>query len=191
MVVPHGVNPHDVLNKNIFYKNPTHLLEAEHAVNQSDIVKAILDNHRRARRHERFIYSEEGGNPRNVIPGMLAIREMEQEELEGLFKSILRLRPNIFTVRISLGEYPNTTQLNDRRVSLIGTSTPRRHTDTAKLIADAFADSRLRIVDFIYTITNAEIGTYNSIAYAYTTDAESYVEDAFFKPVLEIDYIDA
>lgn len=172
------------LNEGIFYKNPTHLEEAERAVNQSDIVNAIKES-RRARKHEKFLYGPEHNTI--FMPGTVEIRSMERDELTGFFKTLLKVRPYIFMLRVSLGEYPSLQELRGRLVTNVGATHPRPFKETAEAIADLFANNN--IVEFIYVIDNADPGKFHSSAFAYTADADEYESDEYFEPCLEIEYI--
>lgn len=175
----------ETLNPNgIFYKNPTHLEEAARAVDQSDIVKAIKET-RRSREREVFKYGPEDDH--RFLPGTLLIPSMSREELEGYIRTLIRVRPNIFLIRISLGNYPNPKQIQSKEIRDISTSRARTYKKTAELIAELFY--RKKVVDFVYLIDSADAGRFSANAYAFEVSEEEYNNSEYFIPTVEIQYI--
>lgn len=192
MPVPEGIDPNSVMHPDgTFWRNPTHLHAAERAKDQSEIIKQLV-NSGRGKKHETFLYEKD----QEVVqyPGMKKIREMmsgedAEEKLAGFFKMLLRSKPNIYMARISLGDYPSMKQVFDRKISNVGSSAPKYHTEIAEDMAIAFADSRLNIVDFVFSVRSTEPGTFLSEAEAWGGVSDKELNnDEYFNPVIEIEY---
>lgn len=174
------------LDRGIFYRNPTHLEEAERAVKQSDIVESIKGS-RRTKQHEKFLYGPESTT--TIMPGIREIRSMSRDTRVGFFRTLLKIRPYIYMLRVSLGEYKSIKELNGRLVNNIGSTHPRSYKETAESIADIF--EKHNIVEFVYVIDSAEPNKFHSVAYAFEADQEEYESDECFEPCIEIEYISA
>lgn len=183
------------LNKDgIFYRNPTHLEEAERALTQSDIVKQVNQS-RRGRQHELFEYTEEKES--RYLPGTIKIREMVRagepveenaiDPLIGYFNSFLKVRPSIYMARIRLGDYPSQQEVKNRYVTRVGSTNPRSYKDISKSIAELFRAHN--IVDFAYVVESATPGKFSSRAFAFETTDPEYDNDQYFNPIVEIEYI--
>lgn len=168
----------------IFFQNPSHLHLIDRAIEQSDIVEAIRSS-RRSRKHERFEYTPE--NSSKFMPGTIKLREMDRDQIEQYFHNLFRIRPNIFVLRVTLGDYPDIQEITDRRVSVIGSTRSREHKLIAKDIADLF--DRFQVVDFLYYIENAEPGKFSSRAKAWQTSKANYKNKEYFNPIIELEYI--
>jgi len=181
----HEVAKEDYMHEDgTFFRNPTHLKMAERAIDQSEIVKSIRGMNKE-RQTQRILFNDKDNLQ---FPGVLKIRDLTEEQLTGLFKSILRSRPNIYMLRISLGEYPGLRKISDKKILQVGSTRPIYQTELAERIAEVFADPRLRIADFVYYVNQQGEGTFSSTAEAYTTTEEEYNNDALFQPVLEFEY---
>jgi hypothetical protein len=191
MPVPNGVDPKEVINNGIFYRNPTHLKIAERARNQSEIVQQINESSRK-KRHEVFLYDSDQETVQ--YPGMRKIREMmmaenAEEQLTKFFAMLLRSKPNVYLVRISLGEYPSMKEIRDRKVDLMKVSSPRYYNEVAQDIGSLFADRRINVTDFVYIVKNTNPGNFSTEAQAWGgVTNEELLNDKFFNPVIELEY---
>ena len=166
-----------------FYRNPSHLAEAEKAYDQSDIVKQIKGMGKKTIR-ERFTYEDLSSI--KAFPGMTKINEMTEEDLQKLMKTILKFRPNITRIRIGFGDYPGTKEIFDQKVSNVKSTHPRNGDEASKDFARLFADKRLNVIDLVYYISSAVEGAFQAEAHAFTSP--EYANPEFFSPVVEIEY---
>lgn len=185
-----GVNPSEVLNnQNIFYKNPTHLDEASRAIQQSDIVRAIRQTQTEKKR---MVITYKDNNQNILFPGVPKIKNLIKQEngedLQKLFHSILRSRPNIYSFRISLGEYKNLSQVRTKNVLNLGSTSYIDNVEVAKRISSIFMDQK-RIVDLVYYIEKTASSNYLSSAAVFETTEEEYEDNSIFNPIVEMEYV--
>ena len=187
MKLPDDVDPKDVMHPKtgLFFRNPSNLDLRNRAETQSQIVKELTEA-KRTRQVKVFTYTED--DMPFVLPGILKIRELEKEQLEGLFKSVIRIRPNIFKIHIKLGEYSEQKPIINNKVSRIGSSEPRHLADVAKDLADVFADKRFLVTELIYSIHSAELGNFSSSCEAWGTTEKQYENNKLFNPGVLIEY---
>ena len=187
MVLPKDVNPDDVMHPTgVFFRNPTHMEEANNADDQSQIVKAI-SGAKREQLTEILSYEEE--TKPWILPGVAVIREMDQAATEQLCRSIMRFRPNIFKIHIKLGDYPNVKPIETQKTRNLTSFEPRFHTDVALKMAEILSDRTLNVTEVIYTVHSAEPGNFRAIGevFGYVSD-EDYEDDECFSPAVLIKY---
>ena len=185
MGLPSNTDPNQSINPGtgLLYRNPTHLDEAKRAQNQSEIVKQIVGAGRETIR-DVLDYS----NPDTTeLPGFKKFMSLSEEEIKGLCKSLLRSRPNIYSFRISFGNYP-TKKLDNVKTRDLGANRPRFQTEIAATLAELLSDRNLRVVDVIYNIQNHAPGRFMSTAEVYSTSQEEYDNLENFAPVVEREY---
>lgn len=188
MPLPSDIKPEDVMHPTgVFFRNPSHVREADRASNQSEIVKAIRGAGRQ-RITEVFTYEDKKAP--DCLPGALYLREMDEEGLTAFFKSLLRIRPNIFKIHIQLGNYDNTRQIHDPKIHAIGAQKPRFPTEIAEEFAEAFSDSRFKICEILYTVHSSDPGNFNSTCEAYQTTEGQYADNSKFDPKILIEYFE-
>jgi hypothetical protein len=187
-ILPNGVKPEEVMHPTgILYKNPSHIREAEKAANQSEIVKAILGA-KRQRITEKLTYKDKPDS-QLVLPGVSKIREMGPEATEKLMKALMRFRPNIFKVVISLGNYPSARKIENGKTRAIGSSKPRFHTEVAEEIAVCLSDPSMLVTHVVYTVHNSDPGSFYATGEVYGVPTqEEYLNEDFFEPTVEIEY---
>ena len=184
--LPEGVKAEDVIHPTgIFSRNPTDLETRNRATDQSDIVKELTLSGR-GKIVEVFEYLPQ--DIPHTLPGVLKIRTMVEEDMKNFFKSVMRIRPNIFKLHIKLGEHTNLRPSYDRKVTNIASQAPRWATEIGLDMAQLFLDKRLNVVEMIYTIQNAAVGTFSSTCEVFTTTDEEYNDDKLFNPGIIIEY---
>jgi hypothetical protein len=186
MRIPNGYKPEDIMKNGIFYRNPSHLKEAEQAVNQLDIVEAINERHQK-RAHEVILFDDPD---KITFPGMTKIREMEEEDLQKFFLMLLKSRPTLFMVRISLGAYPTQKPVTGGKVNQLNINRATELPVIAERLADLFSDSRVNITDLVITFTSSGIGTPFIQTHAWGVGSkEERDTDEYFEPVIELEYM--
>ena len=187
MVLPKDVKPEDVMHPTgVFFRNPTHTEEADNAADQSEIVKAI-SGAGRERITEVITYTEE--SKPWILPGFTKVREMNEEQAEGLFKSLMRYRPNIFKVHIKLGEYKDTQPISTSKTRNLSSFKQRFHTDVAKKIAEIIVDPSLNVTEIIYTVHNSDPGSFRATGEVFgMISDEDYANDELFSPGILVEY---
>jgi len=187
MVLPKHVKPEDVMHPTgVFFRNPTHTEEANRAADQSEIVKAISGANRE-RISEVLSFTEE--SKPWTLPGFMKIREMDKQAAEGLCKSLMRYRPNIFKVHIKLGEYGDAQRLDNHKTRQLSSFKARFHTDVAETLAEILSDPVMNVTEIIYTVQNADPGNFRATGEVFGMVAdEDYANDELFKPGILIEY---
>jgi hypothetical protein len=187
-LLPTGVKHEEVMHPTgVMYKNPSHIREAERAADQSEIVKAIIGA-KRQRVFERLDYKDKP-EIQMILPGFTKIREMGPESIERLMKSLMRFRPNIFKVHISLGHYPNARRIDNYKTRGIGASKPRFHTEVGEEIGKCLSDPQMLVTDVLYTVHNSEPGSFYATGEVMGVPTqEEYLNEEYFEPVIEIEY---
>jgi len=113
MVLPKDVKPEDVMHPTgVFYRNPTHKEEADNAMDQSQIVRAIIGAGRE-RLNMVLTYTED--SKPWILPGFAEVRTLDHPSLVELCKSLMRFRPNVFKIHIKLGDYKGSKPINTNR----------------------------------------------------------------------------
>jgi len=187
MKLPNGLEQKDVMHPNgLFFRNPSNIDIRSKLNDQSKIVKT-LTNAGKTLQTEVFRYRETDAP--FTMPGILKIRELNQEQLENLFKNLLRIRPNVLKLHIKFGEYKTIRPILDRKVQNVGGMETKHQTDLAKDIAAVLSDSRLLVVELIYTVHNAELGKFSSSCEAFgVATEEEYKDNKLFEPGVLIEY---
>lgn len=179
-----AINP----SSNLYARNPTRM-EISHAENQRDIVdqiKAAGAGHKKIR--YLYVRDEEGNWEYSGLPGVLYVKEMTDEQLEEFFRTLLRSKPNIIGLNLSLGEYKNKAPYTGTKLSALNFNRPRHPTDVAADMASLFGDPALRIVEFSWQINSAAAGSFRTEAKAYSVPQEDYDDKEQFSPCLTIEY---
>jgi hypothetical protein len=187
MVLPKNVKPEDVFHPTgVFFRNPTHTEEADNARDQSQIVKS-LTGAKRDRITETLSY-EEDDKPW-VLPGFKFIRTMKEEDIKELCKNLMRFRPNIFKVHIKLGEYQKAKRIETSKTRNLSSFEPRFPSEVAEKMAEVLSDRNLNVTEIIYTVTNADAGSFQAIAEVYgMVSDEDYENDKLFNPGVLVQY---
>ena len=183
-------NPNAMINPSsgILARNPTHAVEAQNADDQSEIVKAIRDSGVK-RMTVKYDYSDiDSGTPLPLM-GILKIREMPVESAIKFCKNLMRSRPNIFKVHIKLGNYPTAQRMNNPKIRLLNSQTPRFHTEIGEKMGELLADKAMLITEIKYVVHNADTGYFNATAEVYGTTEEEYIDDELFAPTIEFEFI--
>ncbi len=180
-------DPNTLINPSsgLFARNPSHASVAETAEDQADIVKAIKGAGRQ-REILHLEYKDKENLP--MMPGILKIRGMSEEQLEGFCKNLMRSKPNIFRVYLKLGDYPSAKEINNNNIQQMGSNKQRMHTDVGLAISKVLADQTNNIVELNYLVTNSEPGQFNSVGRAAATTEEEYQNDEFFQPEIIIEF---
>jgi len=197
MTTPNTIDPKEVINPGtgLYYRNPTHLDESKRAQNQTEIVKQIIGAGRETQ-HDVLDYSD---IDTTELPGFRKLLEytideegrfvytMSDTDIQGLCKSLLRSRPNIFSFKISLGNYP-TKKLDNVKTRDLGANRPRFQTEVATALSEVLSDRNLRVVEVNYVIQNHIPGRFIAVAEVYSTTKEEYENLENFSPIIERDY---
>jgi hypothetical protein len=190
MVDPSKVDPDSMINpsSNLYVRNPSHQDQAERAKDQEELVEAIREVQGKRRTK---VYTYEGGDTSDevTLPGVLDIRSMKHGEIQEFCKSLMRLKPNITRLHLSLGDYPNTREFRGPRVQRLQSTKPRNPTEIAEDVAELMHDSTNRVVELDYQVNNAKPGQFEAIGKAWVADESDYQDDSCFNPVLTIDYV--
>lgn len=167
-------------------RNPTHERVADSADDQREIVETI-----KQARAKRMKAVYDYTNPKLLpgLPGLIKIREMTEEDILGFCRTLMRAKPNIIGIELSLGNYPDAKECRSNKLAALNSRKPRNPTEVAADVAELFNDATLNIVDFEYKINSATPGLFESVAKARVVSDESYADDSNFHPRLEIEYI--
>jgi len=187
MVLPKDVKPEDVMHPTgVFFRNPTHMEEADMAQSQNQIVKALTAA-KREQITEVLSFTEE--SKPWTLPGFVNIREMDELQCEQLCRTMMRYRPNIFKVHIKLGNYVNAKPIKTLKTRNLSSLEPRFHTEVAKKMSDVLSDRSLNVTEIIYTVHSAEPGNFRAVSEVFgMVDDEDYENDELFTPGILIEY---
>lgn len=183
-----NINPNAQYNPSsgLQVRNPTHQKVADKADDQREIVETIKQA--RAQRMK-AIYDYDNPKLLPGLPGLIKIREMSEEQIVGFCRTLMRAKPNIIGIELSLGDYPDAKECRSSKLALLNSRKPRNPTEVAADVAELFNDPTLNIVNFEYKINSATPGLFESIARAKVVSDESYADNSKFRPHLEIEYI--
>ena len=181
------IDPNAMYNPSsgMLVRNPTHVDVAERAEDQREIVNAIKDA-KAAWRKAIYEYSNKERMP--GLPGVLKIREMDEPNMLGFCKVLMRAQPNITGISLKLGKYPSARPYDGPKVTRLQSNKPRNPTEVAEDMSLLLADKSLCIIELEYKVNNAAPGNFSTIATAKATNPDEYANDELFKPVLEIEY---
>lgn len=187
MVLPKNVKAEEVLHPTgVFYRNPTHKEEADNAIDQSQIVKAIIGANRQP--HTETLTYTEDSKPW-IFPGFAEINTMDLVDTKQLCKNLMRFRPNIYKVHIKLGNYKSTRSIDTAKTRALSSFEPRFHTDVAEKIAEVLADKSLRVTEIIYTVHSAEPGQFQAIGEVFgMVSDEEWKNKELFQPEVHLKY---
>jgi hypothetical protein len=104
-------------NTGIPFKNPTHLEEARNASSQTELVSMVLDKDTRYRPRTFSVDYLNNEGKITFLPGVKNIKNMGEEqveELEDLFNTLLRLKPQTYRFHIILGDYDKKTKVKTK-----------------------------------------------------------------------------
>lgn len=186
MKLPDDVKPEEVIHPNgTFFRNPSNKVIRDRAKDQTSIVENIKGSTRK-RTTEVLQYRPQ--DEPFKMPGVLKLRSLTEEQIRDMFKSLMRLRPNILKLHIKLGEYPSFRPIRDRKVDQLGSSEPRFSEELAEDFATLLADKRLLVTEVIYTVHTADQGNFSSTCEAYGVTEEEYKNDKLFTPAILLEY---
>lgn len=183
-------NPNINPSSGLYARNPTHQEIAERSDDQNEIVKAVRNIGNGVKRM-RVTYTYDDIDKTNPPPlsGITQIRSMEEEAAVNFCKNLMRSRPNIFKVKISLGDYPSARRIDNGRTRLLDSNKPRFHTELGELIGEIISDKRMLVTEIIYTVNNNESGYFNATGEVYGTTVEEYEDDKLFCPTINFEFI--
>jgi len=192
-VSPDKVDPDARVNPStrLIARNPTRM-EISDADNQREIVQQIKDM--RAKR-KKILYQyeqDENGNwEYSGLPGTIAIRKLEEEELAEYFRTLMRSRPNIIGIELSFGEYEDARQYTGKLIDKLRFSKPRNPTELAEDMAALFSTKtpEVNVVKLNWKINSANAGNFYTEATAYYTSKENYEDDKKFSPSIMIEHV--
>ena len=179
-----NINP----STGLVYRNPTHIMEANNADDQSEIVKSI-----RATGVKRMVvkydYSDIDKQSPPPLAGITKIREMTPERAKNYCKQLMRSKPNIFRMNIKLGDYPNQRRIDNSKTRLLNANKARFNTEIGEKLGGILADKTMLVTEVKYNVENTEPGMFNAIAEVYGTTEEEYNNDELFKPTITFEFI--
>lgn len=184
------LDPNSKINPStgLLARNPTRTIED--ADNQREIVEQVREA--RAGR-KRIVYSyqrdEKGEWEFSGLPGTVSIREMDEKQLTEYFRNLMRSRPNVIGLRLSLGDYEDKKPYNGPRVDKLQFTKPRLPTNVAEDMAALLSLSSPSIVELEWQINSAGEGNFYTSAKAFAVSEESYENDELFQPHVEIEYV--
>jgi hypothetical protein len=173
----------------LYGRNPTHILEANDAEDQSDIVKSIKGS---GAKRMRVLYEYKDADMSSPPPlaGILKMREMSEQDAVAFCKNMMRTRPNIFKAHIKLGNYPTSLRIDNRRTRLLNSRKPRFHTEIGEKIGALLADKTVLVTEIKYVVHNADPGYFNATAEVYgVRTMEEYLDEKSFNPSIEFDFV--
>jgi hypothetical protein len=174
----------------LFGRNPTHQEVAEYAKDQSSIVKAINASGKGVQRM-RVTYDYYDMDPASPPPmaGITDIRSMSLERAQQYCKTLMRSRPNIFRMEIKLGDYPSQRRVDNIRTRMLNSDEPRFHTELGDKIGEILADKTMLVTHLVYTVHNAEPGSFHATGEVFGTTEAEYFDDENFKPSINFEFI--
>jgi len=178
-----SINP----STGLFARNPTRIGVTENSENQQDIVNAIKGVKQKIIR-KIYDYSAIDRTDPPPLAGITKIREMTEDQKQGFFRTLMRYKPNIVKLHISLGDYKNKKRASNNRINLLNSNKQRFHTEVAEKMADVFSDPTINVVEVIYTVT-LTTNTISTYAEVFTVAKEDYDNDEFFSPAIGIEYM--
>ena len=180
----------ELINKSsgLFNRNPTHMMEADNAEYQNEIVDAIKKSGVK-RMQIKYDYSDIDKKSPPPMSGILKIREMNEEQAISFCKNLMRCKPNIFKIHIKLGDYPSLRRIDNSKTRLLDSRKPRFHTEIGEKMGTLLADKSMLITEIIYVVHNADPGYFNATAEVYGTTEEEYFSDKLFSPKIAFEFI--
>lgn len=180
-----AINP----STGLYSYNPQHRKEAEEASDQTELYKALKGAGRQPQT-ETLRYEDEEDVREGKVPfsGITKIKEMDSDQIHGLCKALMRFRPNIFRLKIKLGNYPSAYETETPTSRSMASTIRRLPTEAAAKIADALADRSVNIVELRYNVTHSSPGYFSTTGEIYVTNAEEYNNEALFNPTIEVTY---
>lgn len=169
------------------YRNPSHMLEANDAEDQSEIVKAIKKTGVK-RMVVTYDYANMDKQSPPPLAGITKIREMSPEQAMGYCKQLMRSKPNIFRVNIKLGNY-NQRRVDNQKTRLLNSNRARFHTEIGEKIGDVLADKNMLVTEIKYIIDKTLDGAFSATAEVYGTTTEEYFDDKNFAPTISFEFI--
>ena len=185
------LDPDAVINPStgIYARNPTRLEITESAEDQQEIVNMVMKSNRGVQSIE-WHYNKDDRTDLPPMSGVLNIRGLDVDQLDGFFSSLMRVKPNILKLHVKLGEYENKREIRNNKVSVLNGNKKRFATDVAKKIADVFDDAANNVVEFIYTCDpGGKDGFFSSTFIAYSVNEDDYNNDELFNPAIGLRYI--
>lgn len=185
MPIPKNKLNESIDEHGIFFRNPTHVEEANFSTSQGGLVKALVGS--KHPRSKKILQYNEEDKPWS-LSGFKKIRTLSTDNINGLFNSLMRYRPNIYSVHIVLGDYQNQKPLNSTKVQLLQLTEPRFASEIAQKLADVFTDQSYHVTELLFTINNAETGNFNTSCEAFYVEKEEYENDDLFNPAVKIEF---
>jgi hypothetical protein len=169
----------------ILYRNPTTEDASARSDNQSEIVKHILGSGKKVMTE---IFEPDSVN--GVLPGLKKIREMPEEVLAKFFLTMFKTRPNIFSVHIKLGDYPDSKEIrkNNKLLSALQITKQTEHREIAASFAELFADRNLNVVELQWELKSSAPGNFYVEVSALGTTEENFSDDELFSPAIGVEY---
>jgi hypothetical protein len=169
----------------ILYRNPTTEDASGKSDNQTEIVKQIIGSGKKVLTE---VFSPDSTN--GAFPGLKLIRVMPEETLAKFFLTLLRSRPNIFSLHVKLGDYPSAKEIrkNNKLVSNIQVSKATEYKDLAQSFAELFADKSLNVVEVVWNLQASSPGNFFVSVECRGTNEEEYADNQFFSPAIGVDY---
>lgn len=179
------VNP----SSRMIARNPTRIDITNEADDQRDIVDAIKG----AQGKRMKIICENKRTPSGKWecsgpPGLTKIREMPEPQLTEFCRTLLRYRPNITGLSLSLGDYESLAPISGRKIERLNFRKPRLPTEVAEDLAAILSDKTLRLAKIDWKINSAGVGAFECICTAMSTTEEEFNDDSKFAPTLTLEY---
>ena len=185
------IDPNGMINpsSNMIARNPTRVDLSNEADDQRDIVNAIKEAQaKRMKVVYEYTRTPDGKWEFGGLPGLIKIHEMNEEELVEFCRTLMRFKPNITGINISLGKYETLLPYNGPKVAKLNFRKPRYPTEVAEDWAELLGDKNLKIVKVEWQVRSAGPGAFECIAKAWQTTPEEYKDEEKFSPTLEIEY---
>jgi len=169
----------------IFFRNPSHVEEASFSETQGDIVDALVGVDQPI--SEVTLQYTDNDKPWS-LSGFTKIRTMSVEDIEGLFNSLMRYRPNIFSIHIVLGDYEKKQKpLNSNKLRALQPTKQQFASEIAQKLADLFNDKSYLVTELIFKINNVNGKIVGSCKAAYVEE-EDYKNNDLFNPAVRLEF---
>jgi hypothetical protein len=192
-----GVRPDDLIDpntmvnpsSNMIARNPTRVDLSKDADDQREIVSAIKDAQaRRMKVFYEYKHLEDGSWEFTGLPGLIKFHEMSDPELVEFCRTMMRCKPNITGIELSLGKYNDIKEYTGPKIGKLNFRKPRYPTEVAEDWASLIGDKALRVVKVQWQIKSAGPGAFECIGKAWTTSEDEYNDKEKFSPSLDIEY---
>lgn len=189
-------NPDGLVNpsSNMIARNPTRIDLSNEADDQREIVDAIKESQAKRMKviyEYKRLEDNEDGTERwefSGLPGLVKIHEMNEDQLVEFCRTLMRCKPNITGVSLTLGEYENLRPYSGPKINKLNFRKPRYPTEVAEDWASLLGDKTLCVVKVDWQVKSAGAGAFETIGHAWVTDSEQFEDRDKFAPTLEIEY---